>query len=136
MQTINYNAFPMRTNRFLVAYEKGKHFEQSTNEATTYAVVEKPRRADINAWTKMPLDVRPTCEDDKTYVVVPTTVDQPRTLVTEVATAVQAVCDPCLLGTWSMQLSSFADYILTLLEMNGAAIPNMVLQIEGNYDVT
>ncbi len=133
-QTIDYDTMPMRATRHRTRYVKGTHFEQNTNDATLYAVADRREFDDINAWTKMPVDVRPTCEDPISYIVVVTTVDEPRTLLTEVTNAEDAVCDPCLLGTWGLQLQTFADYIVTLISSEGAAIPNLELRIDGSYE--
>jgi len=133
-QTIDYEALPMRATRYWTDYSKGMHFEQNTNDATLYAVADRREFHDIDAWTKMPVDVRPTCEEWIAYIVVVTTVDEPRTLATEVTNAEDAVCDPCLLGTWGLQLQTFADYIVTLISSEGAAIPNLELRIDGSYE--
>jgi hypothetical protein len=60
-------------------------------------------------------------------------VEQPLTPAANVSTAEQAVCDPCLLGTWGLRLGTFSDYITTLVKTEGGDVDGLTLLIDGSY---
>lgn len=133
VRSVELATSPMQAPRYPVRYVKGKRYEQSTEESSHLAVVWANEMRDLSAWTEMPVEVRPTCEKNRTYIVVATTVGEPLTPKANVGTAEQAVCDPCLLGTWGLQLGTFADYILNVIKSGGEEIPGLSINIDGSY---
>lgn len=124
---------PMQAPRYPVRYVKGKLYEQSTDDSSHLAVAWANEMRDLSAWTEMPVEVRPTCETNRTYIAVPFTVDEPRTPTANVGQAEQAVCDPCLLGTWALQLGTFSDYIMNVIATSGEDVAGFDMVIDGTY---
>lgn len=132
-QAVPLATSPMQAPRFPVRYVKGKLYEQSTDDSPHLAVAWANEMRDLAAWTEMPVEVRPTCERNRTYIAVPFTVDDARTPTPNISRAQQAVCDPCLLGTWSLQLGTFSDYIMNVIESSGEETGGFVMTIDGSY---
>ncbi|MDW3214897.1 MAG: hypothetical protein R8G01_12920 [Ilumatobacteraceae bacterium] len=133
VQAVELETSPMRAARYAVRYMKGKRYEQNTDESSHVSVAWANEATDLGAWTEMPVEVRPTCEKNRTYITVVTTAEEPVSPKANVSTAEQAVCDPCLLGTWGLQLGTFADYIMTVMESGGEQVPGMSLVMDGSY---
>lgn len=133
VQAVELETSPMRAARYAVRYMKGKRYEQNTDESSHVSVAWANEATDLGAWTEMPVEVRPTCEKNRTYVAVVTTAAEPVSPKANVSTAEQAVCDPCLLGTWGLQLGTFADYIMTVMESGGEQVPGMSIVMDGSY---
>jgi hypothetical protein len=133
VQTVDLPTSPMQAPRYPVRYVKGKRYEQTIAESAHLAAAWANEARDLSAWTEMPVEVRPTCERNRTYVVVATSVDEPLTPKADVGTAEQAVCDPCLLGTWGLQLGTFADYIKNVIESGGESVDGVSIVMDGAY---
>ena len=133
VQSVPFATSPMQAPRYPVRYMKGKLYEQSTDDSSHLAVARANEARDLGAWTEMPAEVRPTCELNRTFIAVPFTVDGARTPTANVGTAEQAVCDPCLLGTWALQLGTFSDYIMNVIESGGEDTGGFTMVIDGSY---
>lgn len=133
VRSVEFETASMRANRYPVRYVKGKRYEQTTEESAHLAAAWANEVQDLTAWTEVPVDVRPTCERNRTYIVVATTVGAPLTPSANINTVEQAVCDPCLLGTWGLQLDTFAEYILSVVKSGGEEVPGLSLDIDGSY---
>jgi hypothetical protein len=133
VQSVELETSPMRAARYGIRYAKGKRYEQTTDESSHVAVAWVNDVSDLSAWTEMPVEVRPTCEKFRTYVAAVTTVGETPTPTANVGTVEQAVCDPCLLGTWGLQLRTFADYILSVVRSGGGQVDGLTVLIDGDY---
>lgn len=106
--------------RYFVDYQKEKRFLQAMlQDGSRVTSVEARLQQDISAWSAPPPEIRSSCQKDVrylyvfTYHLVDEGQDVTRIIVDE---AEQAVCDPCLLGTWQVDNPSFAVYMDSIFE--------------------
>lgn len=104
-----------------VAVRLGVHYQQQlrvleSDESTAdvdVGMVERAQRSEPRAWAGVFPEVRSKCNQDAKYVVVATT----EKIQTSASTPIhvddiqQASCDPCLLGTWDLDLNSFQSML-------------------------
>ena len=78
--------------------------------------------------------MRSTCDDPIWYIVVATSGEDSYEVQVQVDTTEQAVCDPCLLGAWSMQLDTFEMMLLNAIAAGGGLPPGVSFDIvSGEY---
>lgn len=109
--------------RYLVRYDQElRVFESDQSPGDVrMAMVEKDDRFSPDAWREVFPEIRSKCKDSTFYLVAATSetpASQSGTI--EVDKIEEAVCDPCVLGTWSLDLASFEDMIKSLM---GSAMP-------------
>ena len=131
-------------NRYAIKYEKEKRFLQTPkqDENGKYSAVMNNERLDPSKWSALPPEIRSTCNDDLWYAMAVTTTDSSTNyeVIALIDTVEKAECDPCLLGVWEVDNSSFEDYILRLMDSQGGydELPPGVefsIQINGHYFV-
>jgi len=128
---------PFVASRYFVDYKKEKRFLQTGPNISLSAVEAKLHR-DLSAWSGLPPEIRSSCKEDIRYLFVVTypiifeevEVNRININVTE---AEQAVCDPCLLGTWKINNGSFASYMESIFEKNVPQTSNFKTDIGGDY---
>jgi hypothetical protein len=115
---------PFVAGRFVIHYQKERRFEQEPeeNENVRHSAAISEERHDLNAWSKLPPEVRSKCEDNQDYVVAVTSVDGPGILTAKVNKVEEADCDPCLLGTWAVDGNSYANYLKRVFASGGQSV--------------
>lgn len=121
--------------RYRLEYSKGIHFEQRDGGAGPIGMAPDDDSRSESGWVKFATDVRPTCKDDDTWIVVPgsATDDSIEEREIEVFTADDANCDPCMLGTWQLDLDSIENLFRTL--GGGQLPPGTDLEISGSWAI-
>lgn len=132
-KTLDVEVEPFVAGRWTIEYDKQLRVLQVDRTETPggLAMVEKDRRTDPAEWKEVFPEVRSKCET-KAYYMIAATTDQgthrPRIEITETE---QAVCDPCLIGTWDLRLDTFKELIVAA---SGGAVPAGVdFEFGGNY---
>lgn len=137
-----FNTQPFVATRYRMNYKKEKRFLQTPKEdgAGKYSTAENEIRNDLSNWSALPPEIRSKCEDDVLYVLVTTTTEVGETyeLVANIDKMEKAECDPCLLGVWAVDNSSFETYTQRLFESQGPieGFPpgtQLEIQVDGNY---
>ncbi|MFP5488190.1 MAG: hypothetical protein ACLGHQ_07780, partial [Acidimicrobiia bacterium] len=126
--------------RFHVPYDKELRFLQTdASSAGLRSMVEWPKRFERAEWKGIFPEIRSTCTEQARYAGVITdastdalssTIDL-EIVIDEVE---KAECDPCLLGTWSLDLDTFEGMIMGAMASQGGALPpGASFDIEGAY---
>ncbi|HSM26315.1 MAG TPA: hypothetical protein VK856_15740 [Anaerolineaceae bacterium] len=141
-ETFSTDAFV--ASRYGMKYEQEKRFLQSPkpDENIKYSTVKSKERRDPSKWSDLPPELRSTCDEDLLYAMAVTTTETGGSLdfIAEIEKVEEAECDPCLLGVWEVNNSSFEEYIKRLLDSQGGLEefpPGMelLLEVEGHYYV-
>ena len=126
--------------RFHVAYDQELRILQS--DASTEglrSMVKVAERSDRSAWKGIFPEVRSTCEKPAQFLgaVTDTTTDASSTVevVIVIDEIEEAACDPCVLGTWSLDLDTFKQQILASVASEGGLPPGVDFDISGAYYV-
>jgi hypothetical protein len=121
--------------RYFAFYdEKLRVFEsEASDPGTNVSMVESTQRDDLAAWKGVFPEVRSKCKDKVAYWVVSTPDDRSATGKIKIDTIEEAVCDPCLLGTWDLDLDSFQSMIMGAIDAGGGMPPGTSFDIAGNY---
>ncbi len=104
--------------RYKLEYAKGKLYKQTDDGSGPIGMVDFEKRGDRGSWVVTEPEVRTKCQESETWIAVVTTPevspssDLPHAL--EVDRADPGGCDPCVVGTWSIDLATFSDYFETL----------------------
>jgi hypothetical protein len=141
-ETFSTHAFV--ATRYGMKYEKEKRFLQSPKPADNikYSTVKNKDRRDPTKWSDLPPELRSTCDEDLMYAMAVTTTDTGGSVdfIADIEKVEKAECDPCLLGVWEVDNTSFEEYIKRLLDSQGGleGFPpgmELLLEIEGHYYV-
>jgi hypothetical protein len=125
---------PMVATRYTIRYEKQLRFLQSDQTTATggeHAMVEYDRRGELQQWKQIHPEVRSECKQPVWYVIVATSGADSYEAKVKVEETQQAVCDPCLLGTWSLQLDTFETMLMKGMEAEGGLPPGVSFDISG-----
>lgn len=125
---------PMVATRYSVRYEKQLRFLQSDATTATggeHAMVEWDRRGELTQWKQVHPEVRSECKEPVWYVIVATSAADSYEAKVKIDETQQAVCDPCLLGTWSMQLDTFEAMLMSAMAAEGGLPPGVSFEISG-----
>lgn len=128
---------PWVLTRLRLDYEKERRFVQSDQSEGqgAYAMARWADRGDLGAWKQIPPEIRSTCDEREPYIVVVTTgADQHRFRAT-VDEVEEAECDPCLFGTWAMDLSTFEAFLDDMMASQGAPA-GASIELSGKYLIT
>ncbi len=135
---------PFVSGRYRMNYKEEKRFLQSPDEdgVGKYSTAEFDRRKDLSSWSSLPPEIRTKCEEDLLYALVVTTTETSGqfTFTANIEKVEEAECDPCLLGVWEVDNSSFEEYIKRLLDSQGGMedLPpgmELKLEVDGHYYV-
>ncbi len=98
--------------RYLLTYVQRKHFEQRRSGVEPMGMAEFGSVADASAWTVLEPDIRTRCNELELWAVVVTAPNPTTSAVQtiDVDTADDADCDPCLLGSWTIELATMSKY--------------------------
>lgn len=121
--------------RYFAIYDETlRVFESAAGDAgVKLSMVENAQRADLQAWGGVFPEVRSKCKEKANYWVVATTDDGSKTGKIKVDMIEEAVCDPCLLGTWDLDLDSFQEMIMSGMDSGGALPPGASFDLAGHY---
>jgi hypothetical protein len=125
-QTIEMATESLVATRYKVRYAKQLRVvqsDQTTDAGGRHAMVLKDERRDLEAWKQIPPEVRSECEKVVDYIVVATAPENTYTVKMQVDDVEVAVCDPCLLGGWSLQLDTFGEMLRTGMASAGTPMP-------------
>lgn len=120
--------------RIGLTYDEEKRFVQEDITITDdiqLGWVENAKRRDLSAWTGFVPEIRSFCDRDARYVAVTTTIDDPIEFEFEVKTMEEALCDPCLLGAWEIDLGTYGEFINQRIQSHPDAPPGFGLEIVG-----
>jgi hypothetical protein len=111
--------------RALIRYDSELRVFESDQTTTDgeLAMAEMDTRFDPNAWRQVFPEIRSTCENKSTYVVATTTAQGTHTAKIQIGNIEEAPCDPCVLGTWDLDLDSFEAMIFATAAAGGAPLP-------------
>jgi hypothetical protein len=123
--------------RHTIKYDEQLRVMQSDETATDgrTAMVKYESRRMIDEWRSgiFP-EVRSKCEGEVTYMVVTTVASGTHKVTMQVDEIEEAVCDPCVLGTWDLDLDTFQAMIMAAM---GEALPTGAsFDIGGNYYIS
>ncbi len=128
--------------RWSVSYDKELRVLQ-TDASTrgTRSMAEWKSRADRAAWKGVFPEIRSTCTKPKVYGGVATDASTATSsdliefkLVIDLVE--KAECDPCLLGTWSLDLDTFEELIKSASASGGGMPPGATFELEGAYFIS
>jgi hypothetical protein len=110
--------------RYRVLYAERYRFEQRNDGAGPIGMAEWDDRRGEGAWVRVAPDVRSTCTDEAEWVVIPTALDLASSAphVIEVTEAEDAGCDPCLLGSWELDLDTMSVWAERLAAQAGQGV--------------
>jgi hypothetical protein len=133
---LKFEAKPFVAARFAIGYDEQLRVFQSdkTTTAGEFAMVESSKRGDLNAWKQVFPEVRSKCEAKSNFIVVATTDKGTHTAQIQIDRIEEASCDPCMLGTWSLDLDTFGTMIRAAMAAEGGGIPpGTEFVFSGNY---
>lgn len=125
--------------RYFVDYTKEKRFLQTeiSSHGAKITGVEATQFQNIYKWSGLPPEIRSSCKKDVRYLYVPAFVFPGDYRFSEIKlqvdTVEQAVCDPCLLGTWKVFNSSFEEYMTSIFEEQVPGVSGFQFAISGDY---
>lgn len=115
---VRFETRPFVATRYLVEYEKEKRFVQTAEQEPLHASVEVDEVTNVEAWTRLPPEIRSECKEPDKRILVTTSIES-EPLPVKVATVEKASCDPCVLGAWQMDLLTFETYMMGVFEAIG-----------------
>lgn len=139
-----FSIHPFVSGRYRMNYKEEKRFLQSPDENGDgkYSTAEFDLRKDLSSWSSLPPEIRTKCDEDLLYALVVTTTETSGqfTFIANIEKVEKAECDPCLLGVWEVDNSSFEEYIKGLLDSQGGleGFPpgmELLLEVDGYYYV-
>jgi len=126
---LKYSVEPFVAFRTFIEYKKELRILESdeTSTAGDVSMVEFPNRTELNDWSEAFPEVRSKCKSSVFYVLVGTTgtgTHEPKIKINKVE---EASCDPCLLGTWEVDLETWKSRLLARLA------PGTTMDLGGHY---
>jgi hypothetical protein len=126
--------------RFHVPYDKELRFLQSdASNGGLRSMVEWKKRTDRAEWKGIFPEIRSTCTEQARFAGVITDASAD-SLTSSIDLEIvideieKAECDPCLLGTWSLDLDTFEGMILGAMASEGGGLPpGTSFDFEGAY---
>ncbi len=125
--------------RWYLSYDKELRVLQTdSSTGGTRSMAAWTERSDRPSWTGVVPEIRSTCTEKANYAVVTTDASTDPTTSTldfrvVIDTVERAECDPCLLGTWSLDLNTFADQIRGGVEAQDGFPAGASLDLAGAY---
>lgn len=118
--------------RYNLSYEAGKRYEQQGDDGGPLGMANDSKRSSEDGWVVVEEVVLTDCTKKENLYVVPSPPQMgaspvPRKL--EVTAAKPGGCDPCVIGTWSLDIGSFER----MMESIGGG---QDLSIDGTYELT
>lgn len=132
---LSFPAEPFVAARYVIKYDQQLRVLESdiTESVGEVAMVENKDRRDPDAWTGVHPEVRSTCEKPVLFILVATTHEGSHTARIKVDEVELAVCDPCLIGTWDLDLPTFKSMLLAGMASQGGVPPGVDFDLSGHY---
>jgi hypothetical protein len=113
-KTLDFEVAPFVGARWVIEYDKQLRVTEVDRTSTVgeLAMTRWADRGDPAAWKQVAPEVRSKCENKEYYMLAATTHQGTHQPKIEILETEQAVCDPCLLGTWDLRLDTFKGMIL------------------------
>ena len=111
--------------RYRLEYDKELRVFQSDQSATggRFSSAEWPERSTLDSWKAVAPEVRTECTEKSRYAFVGTSTEADQTFVVQIDKIEEAACDPCVLGTWSLQLDTFQSMLENAMAAQGGGLP-------------
>jgi hypothetical protein len=126
-------AEPFVAARWFIEYDTQLRVLE-TDQTTTVGEIAMAKwddRLSQSAWKEVAPEVRSKCTRMEFYVVVATTHEGSHKGKIRIDQTEQAVCDPCLIGTWDLRLDTFKAMIIAAA---GSGMPaGTDFEFDGNY---
>ena len=124
--------------RTLVTFPKQRSYrlqpDASGGDTGLVSFVEEPERQDRVAWTEPPAEVLSGCKEPKKMIVATTTTSSDSFDSAFTLNVTEAPCDPCWIGTWSIDLASFQQAIVDgVAAMEGGFPAGASFNLSGSY---
>jgi hypothetical protein len=104
---------------------------EASDPGAKLSMVESTQRSDLAAWRGVFPEIRSKCDKQVGYWIIYTPDEGNKKGKLVIDAIEEAVCDPCLLGTWDLDLDSFQSMIMTGV---GPALPaGASFDMSGNY---
>ena len=135
-KTLEFEVEPFVAGRFIIKYHPELRVFESdvTSTGGEVAMVEWEKTSSLDEWKQVAPEVRSKCKDKKYYVLAVTTGEGTHTAKIKIDRIEEASCDPCMLGTWDLDLDTFAAMILDAGASGGQALPpGTSMEFRGNY---
>lgn len=129
------------TGRFAILYSQELRVLQTDNSTEGLrSMVKREDRSDRAAWKGFFPEVRSKCDSIAYYLGVATdaTTDSsnPAEVKVKIDVVEEAACDPCVLGTWSLDLDTFEQMIMSAIDSEGGMPAGTTFEIGGAYYVS
>lgn len=135
-KTLEFEVKPFVAGRFIIQYDPELRVFESDATSTDgdVAMVEWEKTSNLDEWKQVAPEVRSKCKGKKYYALAVTTGVGTHTAKVKIDRIEEASCDPCMLGTWDLDLDTFAAMILDAGAQGGQALPpGTDITFSGNY---
>jgi hypothetical protein len=135
-KTLEFEVQPFVAGRFIIQYDPELRVFESDATSTDgeVAMVEWEKTSNLDEWKQVAPEVRSKCKGKKYYALAVTTGVGTHTAKVKIDRIEEASCDPCMLGTWDLDLDTFAAMILDAGAQGGQALPpGTDIKFSGNY---
>ncbi len=116
---------PFVAARFALKYSKELRVFESDQTSTDgeVAMAEWDSRVDPDNWRHVYPEVRSDCDNWTAYVFAVTTQQGTHKAEVKIDGIEEASCDPCVLGTWDLDLGTFEAMLTSAMAADGEAMP-------------
>lgn len=130
---LTFTAEPFVAARWWIEYDKQLRVLETdqTNTLGEVAMAKWDERLDPQSWKEVAPEVRSKCTKKAFYAIVATTHEGSHKAKIRIDETEQAVCDPCLIGTWNLQLDTFEEMIK--VAAGGSLRTETNFELGGNY---
>lgn len=137
-QVREFEVEPFVAGRFIMSFDQELRVFESDQSSTTgeLAMVKWEERGSQNAWKQLYPEVRSKCKEKALYVLVVTTDQGRHKAKVQIDRIEEASCDPCMLGTWDMDLETFKAMVLAAAESGEALPAGMTWEFGGHYYIS
>lgn len=125
---LTYDARSWAPIRLYLQYDQElRIFQTDASDGGLRSMVEWEKRRDRPSWEGVFPEVRSKCQDRARYAAVITDVTSDASTSVKFKVVIddieEAACDPCMLGTWSLNLDTFEAMILGAAAGEGVGLP-------------
>ncbi|TFG49365.1 MAG: hypothetical protein E4H33_02410, partial [Anaerolineales bacterium] len=100
-------------SKYRLIFTKGTLYSIAATQSGASGQVSASYLAETSAWMEIPGSVPASCQDASLIAVLTTAVPGAGPLVDDLAVKadIKVGCDPCLVGTWDLDLPAFEEYL-------------------------
>lgn len=135
-KVVEISAQPFVAVRYAIGYDKELRVFESDQTSTDgeLAMVEWGAHTQPDAWKQVFPEVRSKCKDKTYYAVVATTEKGEHKAKIQIDRIEEASCDPCVLGSWELDLDTFGAMLRSAMGAEGGALPaGAFFDFSGHY---